>query len=98
LRSLVNARGTNAQKALLGDSSTDWQKQVFRNAMVLDNNLSITGGIKNFPYRLSIGNRNENGILKRDQFNRTSVGLNMSPSFFNNTLLLESNLKYIQTT
>jgi iron complex outermembrane receptor protein len=97
LRSLVNARGTNAQKALLGDSSTDWQKQVFRNAMVLDNNLSITGGIKNFPYRLSIGNRNENGILKRDQFNRTSVGLNMSPSFFNNTLLLESNLKYIQT-
>jgi iron complex outermembrane receptor protein len=97
LRSLVNARGTNAQKALLGDSSTDWQKQVFRNAMVLDNNLSITGGIKNFPYRLSIGNRNENGILKRDQFNRTSVGLNMSPSFLNNTLLLESNLKYIQT-
>ena len=97
LRSLVNARGTAAQKALLGDSSTDWQKQVFRNAMVLDNNLSITGGIKNFPYRLSIGNRNENGILKRDQFNRTSVGLNMSPSFLNNTLLLESNVKYIQT-
>ncbi|MEY4659971.1 MAG: hypothetical protein RJB36_1737 [Bacteroidota bacterium] len=97
LRSLVNARGTAAQKALLGDSSTDWQKQVFRNAMVLDNNLSITGGIKNFPYRLSIGNRNENGILKRDQFNRTSVGLNMSPSFLNNSLLLESNLKYIQT-
>lgn len=97
LRSLVNARGTTAQKALLGDSSTDWQKQVFRNAMVLDNNLSITGGIKNFPYRLSIGNRNENGILKRDQFSRTSLGLNMSPSFFKNTLLLESNLKYIQT-
>lgn len=98
LRSLVNARGTAAQKALLGDSSTDWQKQVFRKAMVLDNNLSITGGIKNFPYRLSIGNRNENGILKRDQFNRTSVGLNMSPSFLNNTLLVESNLKYIQTS
>jgi iron complex outermembrane receptor protein len=76
---------------------TDWQKQVFRNAIVLDNNLSITGGIKNFPYRLSIGNRNENGILKRDQFSRTSLGLNMSPSFLKNTLLLESNLKYIQT-
>ena len=98
LRSLVNSRGTAAQKALLGDSSTDWQRQVFRKAMVLDNNLSITGGIKNFPYRLSIGNRNENGILKRDQFNRTSVGLNMSPSFLNNTLLVESNLKYIQTS
>jgi iron complex outermembrane receptor protein len=97
LRSLVNARGTAAQKALLGDSSTDWQKQVFRNALVLDNNLSITGGIKNFPYRLSIGNRNENGILKRDQFSRTSLGLNINPSFFKNTLLLESNIKYIQT-
>ena len=39
LRSLVNARGTAAQKALLGDSSTDWQKQVFRNAIMQNSSI-----------------------------------------------------------
>ncbi|MFN5652561.1 MAG: SusC/RagA family TonB-linked outer membrane protein, partial [Flavobacteriia bacterium] len=97
LRNLVNANGTAAQKALLGDSSTDWQKQVFRSAVVTDNNVSITGGIKNFPYRLSVGNRIDNGILKRDQFARTSVSLNMNPSLLDKTLQIEANMKYVQT-
>ncbi len=97
LRNLVNAKGTNAQKALLGDSSTDWQRQVFRSAFVTDNNVSITGGIKNLPYRLSVGNRIDNGILKRDQFARTSVSLNMNPSFLDKTLQVEANMKYVQT-
>ena len=97
LRNLVNAVGTAQQKALLGDSSTDWQKQVFRTAVVTDNNVSITGGIKNFPYRLSIGNRMDNGILKRDQFARTTVSLNMNPSLLDKTLQIEANMKYVQT-
>ena len=97
LRNLVNSNGTAQQIALLGDSSTDWQKQVFRNAIVTDNNVSITGGIKNFPYRLSVGNRIDNGILKRDQFARTSVGLNMNPSLLDKTLQIEANVKYVQT-
>ena len=97
LRNLVNAVGTTQQKALLGDSSTDWQKQVFRSAVVTDNNVSITGGIKNFPYRLSIGNRMDNGILKRDQFARTSVSLNMNPSLLDKSLQIEANMKYVQT-
>jgi iron complex outermembrane receptor protein len=97
LRNLVNAKGTNQQKALLGDANTNWQEEVFRRAVVTDNNVSISGGIKNFPYRLSIGNRKDNGILKRDQFARTSVSLNMSPSLLDKTLQIEANLKYVQT-
>jgi iron complex outermembrane receptor protein len=97
LRNLVNSKGTAQQIALLGDSSTDWQKQVFRNAIVTDNNVSITGGIKNFPYRLSVGNRIDNGILKRDQFARTTVSLNMNPSLLDKTLQIEANMKYVQT-
>lgn len=97
LRNLVNANGTAQQKALLGDSSTDWQKQVFRSAIVSDNNVSITGGIQNLPYRLSVGNRIDNGILKRDQFARTTASLNMNPSFLDKTLQVEANLKYVQT-
>ncbi|MEN9742644.1 MAG: hypothetical protein RLZZ65_449 [Bacteroidota bacterium] len=97
LRNLVNSNGTAQQKALLGTASTDWQQEVFRKSLVTDNNVSITGGIKNFPYRLSVGNRIDNGILKRDQFQRTSVGLNMNPSLFDKTLQVEANIKYVQT-
>jgi len=57
LRNLVNRLGNNTQKALLGTANTDWQKEVFRKAFVTDNNVSLTGGIKGLPYRLSIGNR-----------------------------------------
>jgi iron complex outermembrane receptor protein len=97
LRSLVNTIGTLQQQNLLGDASTDWQREVFRRSLVTDNNVSITGGIKNFPYRLSVGNRIDNGILKRDQFQRTSVSLNMNPSLLDKTLQIEANMKYVQT-
>jgi iron complex outermembrane receptor protein len=96
-RKLITENGSSQMINLLGDANTDWQKEVFRNAFVTDNNLSLTGGIKGFPYRLSIGNRLENGILKRDQFNRTSVSLNLTPSFLDNHLQLEMNHRYSQT-
>ena len=97
MRELVGANGTPAQAALLGVANTDWQKQVFRRAYVTDNNISLTGGVKGLPYRLSFGNRLENGLLKRDQFKRTSVSLNISPSFFKNHLTIEANQKFVQT-
>ena len=97
LRNLVNSKGTAQQQALLGDASTDWQREVFRKSVITDNNVSITGGITNLPYRLSIGNRVDNGILKRDQFQRTSVSLNLNPSLLDKTLQIEANMKYVQT-
>jgi len=97
LRRLVSENGTPAQQALLGSANTDWQKQVFRAAYVTDNNVSLTGGIKKLPYRLSVGNRFENGVLLDDRFMRTSASLNMNPSFFKNTLQFEFNQKLVQT-
>jgi iron complex outermembrane receptor protein len=94
-RDLINANGTPEQIALLGSSNTDWQREVFRNAFVSDNNVSITGGIKNLPYRLSMGNRNENGLLRRDLSNRTSASLSMTPSFFDKHLQVELNSRLV---
>jgi iron complex outermembrane receptor protein len=96
-RTLINTNGTPAQAAYLGSSNTDWQREVFHNAVVSDINASVTGGIKNLPYRLSMGNRNENGLLRRDLFNRTSASLSMTPSFFDKHLQLELNARYVQT-
>ena len=90
-REVVGQNGTNAQSALLGDASTDWQREVFRSSFVADNNVSLTGGIKNFPYRLSFGNRMDNGLLKRDRMMRNSLSLNINPSLFDKHLNIEVN-------
>ncbi len=97
LRAVVNEKGTAAQKARLGTANTDWQKEIYRNAYINENNVSVTGGIKKFPYRLSFGNRIENGLLKRDRMDRYSVGLNITPKFLDNHLEFEINQKYVRT-
>ena len=45
-RAIVNAKGTAAQKAMLGTANTDWQDQIYQTAFGTDNNISISGGIK----------------------------------------------------
>ena len=97
LRTLINRQGSSTQIALLGSANTDWQKEVFRTAITTDNNVSITGGIIGLPYRLSVANRFENGLLKRDNMNRTSLGLNLNPTFLDGNLQLEVNQKMVQS-
>ena len=97
LRTLINRQGDSTQIALLGAANTDWQKEVFRTAITTDNNVSITGGIIGLPYRLSVANRFENGLLKRDNMNRTSLGLNLNPTFLDGNLQLEVNQKMVQS-
>ena len=97
LRTLVNRQGSQQQIDLLGAANTDWQKEVFRTALTSDNNVSITGGIIGLPYRLSVANRFENGLLKRDNMNRTSLGLNLNPTFLDGNLQLEVNQKMVQS-
>ena len=92
-KSIVNTLGTAAQKALLGTSSTDWQKEIYRNAISIDNNVSLTGSFKNTPVRASIGYLNQNGILKTSNMDRISTSVGLSPSFFNNSLKVDLNLK-----
>ena len=59
----------------------------------LMNNINISGGIKNFPYRLSVGYQDQNGILKTDNLQRTSVSLAINPVLFDNHLRIDLNLK-----
>jgi TonB-linked SusC/RagA family outer membrane protein len=93
-RALVNARGTASDKALLGTASTNWQDQIYRAAFSTDNNISVTGGIARLPYRFNLGYLNQDGILKRSNMQRSSVGLNLSPKFLANHLSVDVNTKY----
>ncbi len=83
---------SDAYKAL-GTSNTDWQDEIYRTALSTDHNISIYGGIKNIPYRLSLGYTNQNGIIKTSDFERYTASLNISPSFFDNRLKINGNLK-----
>ena len=92
-RAIVNERGTAAQKALLGEASTNWQDQIYQTAFSHDNNLSVTGSLKDLPYRASIGFMDQNGILKTSNMNRLSGSIGINPSFFDKHLKVDVNLK-----
>lgn len=93
-RTLVNARGSAADKALLGNASTNWQDQIYRTAFMTDNNIALSGGVASLPYRLNLGYLNQDGILKRSNLQRATVGLNLTPKFFDNHLAVTANGKY----
>ncbi len=70
----------------LGIYNTDWQKEIFRLAVSTDHNISLSGAYKELPYRVSIGYTGQNGILKNTDMKRITGAVNLTPSFFDNTL------------
>ncbi len=92
-RAIINEKGTTAQKAMLGVENTDWQDEIYQSAFGTDNNVSLTGGIAKLPYRLSIGYQNLNGILKTDKMEKASVAISLNPTFLDNHLRVDVNLK-----
>ncbi len=92
VRAYVNQYGNDAFKKLLGTANTDWQKEIYQTALTSNNNLSVSGGYKNMPYRLSVGYLNQQGILKTDKLDRYSMGVNLSPRFFDDHLKIDINV------
>lgn len=95
-RAYVNTYGTNPQKALMGTASTDWQDEIYQAAIGTDNNLSVSGGLTGkfkMPYRVSAGYLNQNGVLRTGNLQRLSTGINLNPTFLDNHLKVDINIK-----
>lgn len=90
-RDFVTVNGTPAQIALLGDNDTDWQNEIYRTAVGTDHNIALSGGTDNIVYRASVGYANLNGILKRDNLQRTTLGVGVTGNFLDNHLKIELN-------
>lgn len=91
---VVNTQGSDAQKALLGNTYTDWNDEIYHNAFGTDNNLSLSGRLaKNFPIRVSLGYYNQDGLVKTDNAERITGSVSLSPSFFDDHLKLNFNVK-----
>lgn len=85
--------GEDKLPGAMGTANTDWQSQIYRSAVSHDHNVTVTGGLKNMPYRVSLGYTNQEGIVKTSGFERFTASVNVSPSFFNNYLKFNINAK-----
>jgi TonB-dependent starch-binding outer membrane protein SusC len=94
-KDIINTKyaANTAARALIGDYNTDWQKEIFNPAVSHDHNLNFSGGVKQLPYRVSLGYTNQNGILLTDNLERVTAAINISPSFFQDHLKLDISAK-----
>jgi len=83
----------NKIRGYLGNANTDWYNHIFQTALSHDHNLSFTGGIKNLPYRASLGYTNQDGIIKTSNFERLMGAIILNPSFFDDHLKININAK-----
>lgn len=77
----------------LGNENTNWQKEIYQTAFAHDHNVNFSGGLKNIPYRLSLGYTNQDGILKTTNMERTTLTVGADPTFLDNHLKVSINLK-----
>lgn len=92
-RAFVQANASQGYIDRLGTANTNWQDLIYQEAWGTDNNVAISGGIKKLPYRLSLGYNEQNGIVRTNEFRRTSAALNLTPKFFDNHLSVTANVK-----
>ena len=95
-RSLITQRFGAEHPAVerLGNQNTNWQDEIYQTAVGTDHNVSFSGVQGDIlPYRMSFGLTSKEGILKTDYFQRVTGSLNLSPSFLDNRLQINFNLK-----
>nr|WP_315251636.1 TonB-dependent receptor [uncultured Flavobacterium sp.] len=102
-RDFVNANGTieteptsanfgkNIHSLLLGAADTNWQDEIYRTALGTDQNISASGGSDNIAYRASLGYTNLEGVLLRDNFERTTIGVSLTGDFLDKHLKIQVN-------
>jgi iron complex outermembrane receptor protein len=86
----------SAAASLLGNSTTNWQNEVYQTAVSNDHNLALSGSAwKTLPFRASVGYTNQTGILKTSGLERFTGSLNLSPNLLDQHLSITLNSKYM---
>lgn len=74
--SAMNAPIYDGATQTFAGTNTDWQSALFRNAMINDNNISLSTGGEKSNFYASAGYFNQDGILINTGFKRYSLRLN----------------------
>ncbi|MCK0123769.1 SusC/RagA family TonB-linked outer membrane protein [Gelidibacter sp. F2691] len=86
---------TNFNESLLGNSSTDWQKQIYQTAVGAIHNITVSQGFENFNFRANVNHTSQQGVLTGDLYERNSVNLSAVQRLFDNNLKLTLTTKGI---
>lgn len=81
------------QAAILGTANTDWQSEIFQNAISHQHNVSLSGSAGLLPYRVSVAYSDMEGILKTGTLDRYTGALSLTPSLLNKHLNVNFNVK-----
>lgn len=93
---IANYYGTDSEAySKLGNAKTDWQKEIYQTAMTHEHDLTVTGGTKHMPYRVSLGYMNQEGIVKTSEYERYTGSFNLNPNFLDDHLKVTINGKYM---
>lgn len=95
-RAIVNERGTDEQKSLIGsESNTNWQDQIFQEAIGSITNISLSKGFKSTTLRGSFNHTDQSGVLKTDTYNKNALNFNATQDLLGGDLKLTLTTKFI---
>ncbi|HEY3370431.1 MAG TPA: TonB-dependent receptor [Prolixibacteraceae bacterium] len=77
--------------------STDWQNEIFRDAMTQDHNVTFSSGNQNTSYRASISASNQDGIVLSTGLERYTARFNVTHKMFDQRLILSMNVNNTKT-
>lgn len=86
---------TNFNASLLGDSSTDWQKQIYQTAVGAIHNITVSQGFDTFNFRANVNHTSQQGVLTGDLYERNSLNLSAVKRLLDNKLKLTLTTKGI---
>lgn len=86
------------------ETRTNWQDEIYRNAYMANYDLNVSGGSKLAKYSIMLGHLQNEGIIKKTDYSRTTVRvnseINISPSLLigENLMLTRSFQDKVSTT
>jgi hypothetical protein len=72
------------------NSNTDWQDEVYQNALIQNHTISISGGTNLSKYYTSVNYFQQDGIIRNTDFSRLSLRFNGDHALFDKLQLSES--------
>jgi len=91
-RDLVTANGNSNQIAQLGNTSTNWQDEIYRSSLTADTNVTVSGGFGDSNYRASVGYVTQEGTLRNSKVDRWTGSVKFIQRLLNDDLKIEANV------
>lgn len=86
---------SNLNASLLGNSDTNWQKEIYQTAIGAIHNLTVSKGYENFNYRATLNHTSQQGVLTGDLYERNALNLSFVQRLLNDDLKLTLTTKGI---